>query len=558
MKKVLSLLLVLVMLLLCFTSCGGNGKTNTDATERVLLTLKCAIIVDDITTADGLKAMQTAFNEVCKQKYSTAIEFFYCTAEEYEAMMDAEMARIEDERAGVSSGSGNASNSQTNTETVEKDEYGMTVPKYPSVKSTQFDLVLICDEDMYHRYIENEWIQSLNTQLENVYQRIMPTILSSVLNQITVDGKIYGIPAHSTVGDYTYLALNKKVVDELHINYKNIDSVADAYSIFLNIQNSDKTMEDWKNELTEGNETFSPIFNAEETFSYANALSISADNGYSILGATFSPTAAGKNALNFTNLLMEDDYCRYLEMVVNAKNNHYFGNGDADEFIVGIVDGDFALSTKNDDYYYCILDLPRIDPDDIFNGMLAVSSYTVNVARSVEIIQELMTSSELLNILLYGVNTNYTKNADGVVSFRVSSDYRLDPNHLVGNLQFFANPCADYGQTANNGELMGKHNEALRAELFDSTWSKYYALIDAEAMAAVDALSRQYRDTLLASASVAEFREKLADIREEMMDTDSADETIKANALLFERLMDVDLIYYDSINMALSDYRKGE
>lgn len=558
MKKVLSLLLVLVMLLLCFTSCGGNGKTNTNATERVLLTLKCAIIVDDITTADGLKAMQTAFNEVCKQKYSTALEFFYCTAEEYEAMMDAEMERIEAERLNGGSASGGASGSQTGNEMVEKDEYGMTVPKYPSVKSTQFDLVLICDEDMYNRYIENEWIQSLNTQLENVYQRIMPTILSNVLEQITVDGKIYGIPAHSTVGDYTYLALNKKVIDELHINPKSINSVADAYSIFLNIQSSGKTMDEWKAELTEQGETFSPIFNAEENFSYANALSISADGGFSALGATFLPTAAGKNALTFSNLFLDDDYCRYLEMMVNAKNNGYFGEDNADEFIVGIVDGDYALSTENDDYYYCVLNLPRIDSDDIFNGMLAVSSYTVNLARSVEIIQELMTGSELLDILLYGVNTNYTKNAEGVVSFRVSSDYRLDPDHLVGNLQFFASPCADYGQGANNSELMGIHNQNLRAALFDSTWSKYYEKIDAEAMAIIDEISRQYKAELLASSSISDFRNKLAEIRSEMMATDSADETIKNNALLFERMTDVDGIYFDSINMALSDYRKGQ
>ena len=39
MKKGLSLLLVLVMLLVSFTSCGGGGKTDTNKTERVLLTL---------------------------------------------------------------------------------------------------------------------------------------------------------------------------------------------------------------------------------------------------------------------------------------------------------------------------------------------------------------------------------------------------------------------------------------------------------------------------------------------------------------------------------------
>ena len=557
MKKGLSLLLVLVMLLVSFTSCGGGGKTDTNKTERVLLTLKCAIIVDDITTVDGIKAMQTAFNEVCKQKYSTAIEFFYCTADQYEAMMDAEMERIAAEKLAGGNSSGSASGSQTNTGAVEKDEYGMTVPKYPEVKSTQFDLVLICNQDMYNRYIEKEWIQSLNTQLENVYQRIMPTILSSVQKEITVDGKIFGIPARSTVGEYTYLALNKKVVDALHINPDSIDSVADAYSIFLNIQNSSKSISDWADELTEDGETFSAIWNKEESFEYANAISISADGGFSALGASFVPKAAGKNALTFTNLLMDNDYCRYLEMVVNAKNNDYFGEENADEFIVGLVDGDYAKSLSNDDYYYCVLNLPRVDADDIFNGMLSVSSYTVNVARSVEIIQELMTNSQLLNILLYGAPTNYAKSNEGVVSFRVSSDYRLDPNHLVGNLQFYADPCADYGQDVNYGEYVSKHNEDLRDMFFDATWENYYRYIDEEMMATVDALSRQYRDDLLDSGSVAEFRATLADIQEEMMAVDSTDETVKANALIFERMMDEDLFYFDSINTALSDYRKG-
>ena len=316
-------------------------------------------------------------------------------------------------------------------------------------------------------------------------------------------------------------------------------------------------MEDWANELTASGGTFSPIYNSEDTFEYANALTISGDGGFSMLGASFVPTAGGKNALQFTNLLMNNDYCRYLEMVVNAKNNDYFGNNTADEFIVGIVNGDYALSQQNDDYYYCVLNLPRMDYEDVFNGMLAVSSYTVNLSRSVEIIQELMTNSDLLNILLYGATENYSKNAEGVVSFRVSSDYKLDKNHLVGNLQFFAYPCADYGHTANYGEYVGMHNNDLRDAFFDSTWTKYYESIDKDAMALVDAISRVYLEDLLNSDSVADFRDRLAAIQEEMLATDSADETVKANALAIEKLMDEDIIYFDSINSALSDYRKG-
>ncbi|MBP3436926.1 MAG: hypothetical protein J6K61_03335 [Clostridia bacterium] len=568
MKKSLSLLLVLVMLLACLTSCGGGGKTDTDATERQLLTLKCAVIVDEKTTAEGIAAMQAAFNEVCKQKYSTALEFVCFTADEYEAKIDAEMQRIEDEKARGSSATGSASNSQNSTtQQMEKDEYGMTVPTYPSVKATQFDLVLICNEDMYHRYIENNWIIALDEYLQNVYQRIMPTILSELSPYIKVSkqegnkktaAQIYGIPAHGAVGEYTYLALNKKVVDSLKINVANIKSVSDAYSILLNMESSGKTMEEWGAELIEDGETFSPIFNTAESFKYANAISISADGGYSILGATFEYNAIGKGGLNFTNLLNNANYCTYLEMMVHAKAEGYFGQEDADEFIVGLIDGEYAMSVSNPDYYYCPLNLPRVEEEDIFNGMLSVSSFTINKPRSVEIIQEFMTNSELLNILLYGDSENYSTTVDGLVSFRASSNYGLDQNHLVGNLQSYAKPCADFGQTADYYRYVEEHNKNLRNAFLEYDWPEWYKHINVEKMTLVDTLSRAYLEELLACDTVAAFRTVLARIQEEMVAEKSDDPTIKANAELLAYMMDNKGYYYDSIEEALAKYKKGE
>ena len=90
MRKKLTLLLLSLALLvsvLTFVACGDDEQ-NTDGNEvvedntRTPISLNFYIITDERTTDEAKQLMQAAFNEVSESKYSTHVEFVFCTEAE--------------------------------------------------------------------------------------------------------------------------------------------------------------------------------------------------------------------------------------------------------------------------------------------------------------------------------------------------------------------------------------------------------------------------------------------------------------------------------------------
>ena len=526
MKRILSLLLCLVLALACLTSCANNTSTDEDdLSKRGYVTLKFAIVTDERTDAVGLKAMQDAFNAVSEQKYETHVEFINYTAAEYESAMASLMEQMAAGKGADDAAREDAKADSSSSTTAEN------TSSYPAVKKNQLDLLVISSKTMFDTFVKNGWIVSLNDQLSGTYKDVLRKVTDEVDTQIKVNDTYYAIPARAAVGEYTYLAVNKEATERYNISLQNVTSLSSAYELILNMQS--------RNDLSRWQEKygadFSPILNTQDTFVYPNVRYLS-KNGtdFSMFGILYKAGARtfgisdvltnGSPTESNGNLLFNKDYTRYLEMVVNGKTNGYFGTGNEKDFLVGIVKGDYALRNSNPSYAYYPLENPRVCDEDIFNGMLAVSSFTVNEKRAVELIQNLMTENSLLNILLYGEEDNYVTSSDGVVSFLQLSNYALDRNHLVGNLEEFASPCADYGQGADYYECVANQNKDLATILFDDVFDKYIKGYEAknegeESIQGVkdefylDAISAEYYARLMNASSVAAFRSALADVQ---------------------------------------------
>ena len=154
MKKLLCLALCLVMVMSMLVGCGSKKTESEDPTEeeevRNAITLKFYIVTDEITTDESKEAMQDAFNIVAMRKYSTQVEFVFCTADEYKATLDAALLKA---KTSIDGGTPLPSNVYEGyvPETV-LDEFNLPILVYPEAQENQIDIVLITDREMLEEY----------------------------------------------------------------------------------------------------------------------------------------------------------------------------------------------------------------------------------------------------------------------------------------------------------------------------------------------------------------------------------------------------------------------
>jgi len=516
-------------------SCGNNAGKGEQEAERPNLTLKIAVVVDDNTTAEGIAAAEKEFNALSSVALSTKVEFVCFKASEYREKMDAEMTRlrnggsladIEDENAKAEAEGGNSST-------------GVSDDQYPEATDTQFDLVVIAGEEMYLEYIQKGWIISLNESMNGTYKELKTKVIDEAMATLLVDDHCYAIPAATAYGEYTYLSVNKKVLEHYGIPEKDITDLTSAYQIFhqMQLSGADGNLDYWKDVYKDS--TFSAVLNDSESFVFPGVEYISHDGSFSLIGTTFEPGDNfnqwyEKNMDASMNLLENAKYRRYLEMVFDFTKNDYFGDGKAEDYIMGIVKGDYGVRNENsDEYLYVTLEMPSMQREEVFDSMLAVSSFTVNKNRSVEMLQELMTNNTgagLLNILLYGVETENYSLEDGVVDLRVSYSYAMHPDYVIGNIAQNAYPCVDYGHKADTYSNILLQNKDLKEKMIDDTYDSFFEAFDRTEegdWAKIDAFSKEVLDELMQSGTLDEFRANIDAKIVELSDKESTDEDVQ-------------------------------
>lgn len=119
---------------------------------------------------------------------------------------------------------------------------------------------------------------------------------------------------------------------------------------------------------------------------------------------------------------------------------------------VRLVKGNYEMrATLGSDCFWYVEKTPTANRSEIFNSMLAISAYSVDPDRAMQVLYAINSNPEYRTMLQYGVlNTTY-RLENGVVEFPENPpySYSVDP-YYVGN--FFAlYPAKDLGETA---ELM--------------------------------------------------------------------------------------------------------
>jgi len=549
--KFLAILLCLVTVLSVFAGCQSKeideDEINQEQSVRTAVSINMWVVTENKVSAETEALVEAAFNEVTKARFTTYVDLVFATEAEYNKLLDEKFAAIEQakidaeeeekrkkEEARSLKAAGittlpvtTASPEETTPEETVLNEYGVVELKYPAIKDNQLDIVVVLGRERFEELISKSYLTDISEYVNDTgLSKALNDYIHPVYMNFTKDskGKTYGIPNNHVIGEYTYLLINKEMATKYYIHENSVSDFSDCLTLIEDIKK---------------NETIAPVKAPfDDYLTYFWGSDISSDS-FSVLASTYPLTAKQTGSIGSStstnvqlpiNDVFTTKHTDHLLRMLNFAQNGYFAKNDTEEFGVGVVKGDYDLRFEYEDKYIVkVLKNPVATESEIHESLFAVSSFSADVRRSMEVITLLNTTSELRNILQYGVeDIHYILNDDGKVE-RLNNDYMLDIEK-TGNV-FMAYPEEDmslkaweYGKTQNADsviditlgfrplfskidpalftklpELNAKFNDGLKACTDDEQLRAYISeakkelLADADYLALREALLEQYK-----------------------------------------------------------------
>ncbi|GEM_PF-1249773 len=332
------------------------------------------------------------------------------------------------------------------------EDYAIAEPKYPDEKKYQIDIIWIDSYDRYKEYIDNEWLERLDDELSGASKKLKEYISPTVLQWVKWSSQgTYAIPNNAAVGEYTYLLLNKKYMDKYSYTADDIPDVFSENSKFgkyiSDIMRYEPSVAPILGDL--------PLTNVLYWSPNTETGKING-NVFSLIGCTYDKDRnfyfeASDNApAAMTNLFADNNYTAQLTEIQALKDSGAIVNeseAKGKEYAARVINGGYELREQfGDEYYVNILEYPRINEDDVFSSMFAVSTHSRSLYRSMEILSCLDTEPELRNILQYGVQgIHYELTKEGYVK-RLNRDY-------IMNVMNTGNPLIAYPEEGASPDI---------------------------------------------------------------------------------------------------------
>lgn len=511
-KKLLSLFLAMLMVLSMLAGCSsksGEDETveasaDTEESSRISMTLTLWIPTSKDTTEEAILATQDAINALTQPKFNTAIELHAIPEKDYQEAIDERMAEITAkkeelelaEEAAREAAKALKEQGITETEPAEEEEaeteeeetfvneLGITVVKYPEVEETQMDIFLVRGYENYKRYIEEEAIQQLDSELSGT-SKILKTYIYPTFLTLANQKGTYAIPNNRPVGQYEYLLINKELVDAYDYDISNLTSLVKCEDFIADIgfQNLDGVI---------------PLLDEYEA---SNMTYWSEDGSWSLLGSQITQVMDYNVKCMPKSVISTPVYTNTLLMMKRLGEAGYIGDGTLEEgekFAVGIIKGDAnTLAQYEEEYYSSIYTKPMANENDIFGNMFAVSTHSKSLARSMEIITYLNTDTELRTILQYGAEGVHwmvdPSNDETIIS--LSDDYKMDL-YSTGNV-YMTYP--DYGMTMADWDAGKQQNlDSMVSPYLTFDFSTIYEMegADPDLKTKLAELSKNYKDQI--------------------------------------------------------------
>ena len=579
-KRVISLFFCFLMLVsVAATGCSlvntGNGEDTTTSTNTTPaesgnpITLTMYIPCEKPVAEEDRAKVEEAINKITKSKFKTQIKLYLPTLDEYYSTIEGVMkARVEEEeqktlaeselkkaiRAAKAEGIDAAvaeskfyaehpewvkyQETEASSDTEETlpetklNELGMPELKYPDERENQLDIIWLGGYDRLMSYVNDDLLQRLDEELSSSSKKLKQYIYGGALDAVKTAGNgTYAIPNNTVIGEYTYLLLNKRLVDKYKYTPADLTNIVNCENFLADIKKYEPDVLPIVGDV--------PVTLAKYWSIDPDTLAVDYDkfnvighciNDSATLGSMFSFAGVFGNKADGSNTT---EFAKQLLAIRKYKDLNYIttDTNTTKEYAVRIVKGGGELvETYGDKYYMNVVESPRAGYDDIFGSMLGVSTYTRSLKRSMEIITYLNTNSDLRNVLQYGVEgVHYELDDDGLLH-RLNQNYMMDINK-TGNV-FMAYPeegmpknVWTYGKTQNT-DAKTLMTLGLRFKEDDFTVSENAQAVDnlKAAIKAVNDYSAQVEKRLNEAKTI----EELETIMAEVADWFGSDPNVKA------------------------------
>ena len=414
-------------------------------------------------------------------------------------------------------------------EQYKENELGIKELVYPETEDNQLDIIYLSGLDMYNEYIENEWLAPLDDHIKTTGRKLNDYITSALLNGVKVDGSTYAIPNNIQIGEYTYMLVDKQLLDEYYYDSEAITSLLDCNYFLEDIMNSEPDVLPINASFKECMDMFVWYWNIDREKDEETGLwnyTINTDNEFSMVGAVYGdPAKAGRGqiSLGLNTLFANEEYREiYLRLMEYQYNGYYVEENDTRKnAAISFMKGDYSIKQETLDnkgvytdengkeYYAYIVKYPEADESSLYGNMFGVSTTSKHVQACIQVLTMLNTNSELRNILQYGIeNVNYVIDED-TGSLRRLNDSYLMKIERTGNC-FIAHPeegyPVDYWENSKK-----QNNDALINPLlgfdFNRELAEYNAQLDNQLLSNTEELARQ---TLIEIADCATYEELYA------------------------------------------------
>ncbi|MBQ8383377.1 MAG: hypothetical protein IJX47_09260 [Clostridia bacterium] len=453
-KRLLSLVLCLTMLLptlVLFTSCGSEAEKDFGTIEPV--TIVIAMMTDEQTTQKGIEAAEKVLNQISESNLNTHIELKLYTEDEYYAKLEealyARYYAVEVE--------GDKSTSIGDVEDVTFDEEkNREVTAYPEMYENQIDIFYVDSKTKLEEYrywlpegvtreefekdpYNVDTIQLVAILDESAINESAPLLSKYLSANLLNAGKVYqqgtgelcAIPSNAIYDEAEYMLVDKKYFDE---SVYNIDEVTNLLSL-----------ENYLIDFVEKHPDVQPVYNLGSMGFVSLTGKNSVISQYVATGATADAvglepkTMLGAATLRSALISMQ----KYLPLS-NEKADPITGSVIPEEilnngkFAVGYVSADpEEIEAYEENYYVIESNKAVINSEQACGNMFAVSNYTSDVDRCLEVINMIQTNEEFHNALTYGEEqVTYSVNQTTGLIERVKDGdtvYMMDINR-TGNL----------------------------------------------------------------------------------------------------------------------------
>ncbi|MBP5270189.1 MAG: hypothetical protein ILO42_04445 [Clostridia bacterium] len=568
-KRTVCILLAALMLFsLVLVSCGevssddAIDETNEIASESTI-TLSMFVVCEKPVSEKTAEEVNEAFNRITKSTFKTRVVLHFLTYDEYYSTIEGKIQsnadrqalaeqhekdfRIAKKEAAAESiatdklwedswyaahpeyvdfreteeltGEDTTAEETILVTVAGAEDYTISEIKYPDEKDYQLDIIWIDSYDRYTDYIEKDWLTRIDDELNGGSKKLKEYVSPALLAWTKWSSKgTYAIPNNSAVGDYTYMLLNKSLVEKYNYDPDKITGISsDDCRSFL--EDVSKYEPDYAPILGE-----IPVTNTVYWYYDVDANRVIHDkfnlmgNSYAI-GRTLDPAISTNSPTGCSNIMSVTAYTDQLRTIRQYKDLGYVRDeGSTDKYAVKFVKGGAELNkVYGDEYYLNILEYPRVEEDDIFSSMFAVTTFTRSVNRSMQIVTYLNTNRDLRNVLQYGVEgVHYTLDLDGV-AHRLSDDYVMNIRN-TGNL-FVCAP--EEGMDPEIWKFGKQQNLDIKAGLLNcfrvpvnylvlDPEAKEQSLLDTNQIKAINAASDQLLERLNAAGSLEELEAVIA------------------------------------------------